>query len=481
MLNNIRNFSKTWFAKILLVIIIIPFVFWGMGGVFSGGNTNNIAKINNQSISTQDFINYLNSSKIDTNYIKDNIDENVIEELLAELISTTMLSLEIKDLSLSISDKILNKKIIGNKNFLDENKKFSRIKYEKFLLSSNLSAPSFEFKLRESELKNNLFAYISGGIKSPTFLTNNVYKNETKKITISYINLENVYKKKEDFLDKEISKFIEENKDTLKEKNISFNYSKITPQNLIGINEYNETFFKKIDEIENEISNGSSFKELSNKYKFKSIFIKKLKEYEINNYDDEEQKFYKKILKNTDNKIELLDENDYYILYEIVNVQQILPQVENAQFKEKIKQMLSNRSKFEFNNDLMKKISKKEFSQSNFDKLSETNSAKIESIEIKSIKDNEKFSNESVKFMYSMSKNSFTLAVDEKNNIYLVKIVNILENNISKNSKNFARYTNQANLKIRDQMFTSYDFFLNDKYKVEINQKTLDRVKNYFR
>ena len=481
MLNNIRNFSKTIFAKILLVIIIIPFVFWGMGGVFSGGNTNNIAKINNQSISTQDFINYLNSSKIDTNYIKDNIDENIIEELLAELISTTMISLEIKDLNLSISDKILNKKITEDKNFLDENKKFSRIKYEKFLLSSNISAPNFEFKLRESELKKNLFAYISGGIKSPSFLTNNVYKNETKKITISYINLENVYKKKEDFSDKEISIFIEKNKDTLKEKNISFNYSKITPQNLLGINEYNKTFFKKIDEIENEISNGFSFNELLNKYKFKSIFIKNLKEYEIKNYDDEEQKFYKKILKNTDNKIELLDENDYYILYEIVNVQQILPQIENAQFKEKIKQMLLNRSKFEFNNDLMKKISKKEFSQSNFDKLSETNSAKIESIEIKSIKDNEKFSNESVKFMYSMSKNSFTLAVDEKNNIYLIKIVNILENNISKNSKNFTRYTNQANLKIRDQMFTSYDFFLNDKYKVEINQKTLDRVKNYFR
>ena len=481
MLNNIRNFSKTIFAKILLVIIIIPFVFWGMGGVFSGGNTNNIAKINNQSISTQDFINYLNSSKIDTNYIKDNIDENIIEELLAELISTTMISLEIKDLNLSISDKILNKKITEDKNFLDENKKFSRIKYEKFLLSSNISAPNFEFKLRESELKKNLFAYISGGIKSPSFLTNNVYKNETKKITISYINLENVYKKKEDFSDKEISIFIEKNKDTLKEKNISFNYSKITPQNLLGINEYNKTFFKKIDEIENEISNGFSFNELLNKYKFKSIFIKNLKEYEIKNYDDEEQKFYKKILKNTDNKIELLDENDYYILYEIVNVQQILPQIENAQFKEKIKQMLLNRSKFEFNNDLMKKISKKEFSQSNFDKLSETNSAKIESIEIKSIKDNEKFSNESVKFMYSMSKNSFTLAVDEKNNIYLIKIVNILESNISKNSKNFTRYTNQANLKIRDQMFTSYDFFLNDKYKVEINQKTLDRVKNYFR
>ena len=65
MLDFIRNFSKTIFAKILLVIIIIPFVFWGMGGVFSGGNTNNIAKINNKSISTEDFMNHLNSSNIE--------------------------------------------------------------------------------------------------------------------------------------------------------------------------------------------------------------------------------------------------------------------------------------------------------------------------------------------------------------------------------------------------------------------------------
>ena len=65
MLNNIRNFSKTWPAKILLIVIIIPFVFWGMGGVFNKGNTNNIVKINNYTISTQDFIDYLNTSSID--------------------------------------------------------------------------------------------------------------------------------------------------------------------------------------------------------------------------------------------------------------------------------------------------------------------------------------------------------------------------------------------------------------------------------
>ena len=45
MLNKLRNFSKGKLAGVLVGIIIIPFVFWGMGSVFSGGNTNSIAKI----------------------------------------------------------------------------------------------------------------------------------------------------------------------------------------------------------------------------------------------------------------------------------------------------------------------------------------------------------------------------------------------------------------------------------------------------
>ena len=46
MLNKLRGFSNTKLAGVLIAIIIIPFVFWGMGSVFSGGNTNSIAKIN---------------------------------------------------------------------------------------------------------------------------------------------------------------------------------------------------------------------------------------------------------------------------------------------------------------------------------------------------------------------------------------------------------------------------------------------------
>ena len=64
MLNSLRNFTKSFWAKIVLIIIIIPFVFWGMGSVFSGGSQNTVAKINNYSISTKNLMDHVSSLNI---------------------------------------------------------------------------------------------------------------------------------------------------------------------------------------------------------------------------------------------------------------------------------------------------------------------------------------------------------------------------------------------------------------------------------
>ena len=159
--------------------MIIPFVFWGMGSMFSSGNTNTIAKINNKNISTQEFIDYLNSSGIPENTIRENLDKNIIEELLSGLISTTLLDLEVKDYNLIISQNTLFKMIKGNKNFFDENGNFERIKYEKFLLENNQSAPQFELRLKKRGTKK-LFDYIGAGTVSPQFLVKNYTKKKIK-------------------------------------------------------------------------------------------------------------------------------------------------------------------------------------------------------------------------------------------------------------------------------------------------------------
>ena len=106
MLNSIRNFTKSFWAKILLIIIIIPFIFWGMGGVFRGGTQNTVAKINNYNISIKDFEEYIYSLNINPEIIKKNIDSSIIEQLLSGLINKSTLSLQSKDLDLLLSDNI---------------------------------------------------------------------------------------------------------------------------------------------------------------------------------------------------------------------------------------------------------------------------------------------------------------------------------------------------------------------------------------
>ena len=120
----------------------------------------------------------------------------------------------------------------------------------------------------------------------------------------------------------------------------------------------------------------------------------------------------------------------------------------------------------------------KKFNQITFDKLAD---GKIENIILNSINDNNKFSAASIKVLYAQPINSFTLIFDEKTDVFVAKIKKLYTNDISKDSNEFLNYRNQTNIIIRDNMYSSYDYFLDEKYKVKVNQKTLERVKNYFR
>ena len=59
--------------------------------------------------------------------------------------------------------------------------------------------------------------------------------------------------------------------------------------------------------------------------------------------------------------------------------------------------------------------------------------------------------------------------------------MNYEQQNISQNSEKFNTISNEASAKNKNNILKSYDYLLNGKYKVVINEKTLDRVKNYFR
>jgi peptidyl-prolyl cis-trans isomerase D len=473
MINPFKNFTKKKIGGLLLIlVIIIAFGFGGFGGGFNTGNQNNIARVNNTNISTQDYMNYLNESGLSQQVIKDNIDKNIIEELLSTLVSTTLLDLEIKKLNLSISENVLVKQIKSNKNFQDQKGVFKRTLYEKFLLKNNSTAPIFEVRLKNRELQKQLFTYIGGGVKTPDFLINNFYKENNKKLNISYINLNTFYKKVETFTDNEIKKFVDENANELKKDYIDFSYVSITPKNLVGLEEYDQTFFDKIDEIENQITKNVDFKKIIKEFNLSPVTVT-----EYINLDNEKTT-ENMIYKSRKDKTEIFENNGAYIFYNIENLNTKLPNLNEDNFKKQIKNLLFQKEKYEFNKKILDRINEKKFNQRSFDELGKSN---IKKIKLNSIKDNKKFETNSIEILYSLPLNSFTLISDEQNNIFIAKILSFEVENIAKNSTNFNKISIEEGAQSKNRILKSYDLFLNKRYQVVINEKTLDRVKNYFK
>ena len=473
MIETLKKFGgKKLGGIILIIVIIIAFGFGGFGGGFSTNNQNNIAKINKTNVTTQDFMNYLNESGISQQAIRENLDNNIIEELLSGLISTTLIDLEVKDFDLSITELTVLKKIKENKNFLDENNVFQRTKYEKFLLSNNMSAPMFELQLKNRELQKHLFDFIGAGTITPDFLIQKKFQEENKTLDLEYFAMESLYKEKNNYTDLEIKDFVEENKDQLKREYIDFKYVVLNPKNLIGIEEFNQEFFDEIDKIEDKISQGDTF---VNILKNINVNIAEVKEYTPTSTKKiNEDKIYSKRSSNLD----LIENGDDFLLFSITNKYNRGPNLDDETTKEELRELVYQKGKFDLNRSVLEEIQKKEFDNNKFIEMS---NGSIESMSLNSINDNAQFETNAVKILYSLPINSFTLVNDMENMIYLVKLVNSKKNIFSKTDESYLKFIKDQNTNNRKSILQSYDQLLNNKYQVQLNQKTIDRVKNYFK
>ncbi|WP_440680820.1 SurA N-terminal domain-containing protein [Candidatus Pelagibacter sp. HIMB1623] len=473
MVEKLKNLGwKQFGGLVLIVIIIIAFGFGGFGGGFSTNNQNNIAKINKTNVTTQDFMDYVNQSGISQEAIRNNLDNNIIEELLSGLISTTLIDLEIEDFKLSINEKTILKYLKDNKNFKDENGSFERIKYEKFLLSNNMSAPLFELKLKNQGLQKHLFDFIGAGTVTPEFLIESKFEENNKTLSIEYFDMENLYKIKEDYTSDEINTFIEENKDQLKREYIDFKYVVLNPKNLIGIDEFNQDFFNEIDAIENKISQNESFSSIIENINVDVININEFAPNENTNTNE------KLIYSKKSRKLDIFESGDNYILYDIENEYDRSPDLNDEILKNEIVELIYQKGKFDYNRKIIEEIQSDGFNESKFIELS---SGKIQTGSINSINDDELFELNSIKMLYSLPQNSFALVNNTNNQIFLVKIKDINKNTINKQSEEYKGFINSQNTNNRKGILQSYDTLLNNKYQVQLNQKTIDRIKNYFK
>ena len=484
MATSIGKLSKSFFIKILVGIIILPFVFWGMGDVFRGGNQNVIATIESNKISTQEFVNYVNRLNLNEEQIKNLSKTDLIEQILSDYVGKKVMSLEIEKLGIVVSDNALRNIIKNDKLFFKDNK-FSRTEYEKFLIKSAVTAPQFEANIVEQEKRRQFLSSLAGGIVVPEILVEKEFKKENQTKKIQYIDLDKYHSKNKPS-QKSIKELYEKNKNIFFTELKSIRYAEIKPELIGGSKDYDKNFFKQLDIIENNILDGQSFEETAKLNNLKILEFNKInakkENKEKNKVENLPDNLFKKIYNiKIPQTPEVINIEGKYYLAEIKDKEKKNRPMNDPEVLEALNAQLNFKEKIENNTSLAKDISLGAFDGNNLKKFAEDNSLDIKDYKISNLNQNDVFDEGVVKQIFLTKDGEINLITNNTlTKSFLISTIKTEYKKLDKKSNEFEQYEAKARLNLINKIYQSYDENVNKRYKVDINQRTIDRVKNSF-
>ncbi len=186
MLEAIRSAAKTWVAKVILVLITIPFALWGVESyVRNAPGTNTVAKVAGEKIIGQEFDNAVQNQLTRLRQQFGNqIDASVMDNpemrkgVLDQLIDQRLLDQASRNNGLTVSDARLRDLIVTNTNF-QEDGKFSPALYERVIKAQGYSAASFEALMRQDSARQQFLDSVANtAIVAKTSVLGYIQANE---------------------------------------------------------------------------------------------------------------------------------------------------------------------------------------------------------------------------------------------------------------------------------------------------------------
>jgi len=132
--------------------------------------------------------------------------------------------------------------------------------------------------------------------------------------------------------------------------------------------------------------------------------------------------------------------------------------------------------------EIISKIVQNNFTKTDFDKLSNDKNLLIKKVRLENQNDNKILKKILVNKIYAIPEKKIIVVNDinltESFLVYVDKVENVT---ISEQSEEYKKYVNLSKIKITNGLFNTYDEYIKKKYKIDINYKALDTVKNYYK
>lgn len=464
-----KNLTKKIFLTVFTGLIIIIFGAWGMGDVFTS-NKNIVVRVGNEKVYIQDYINEakIYTQKNNKNFLNDNDHFNILNTLITQKVYENFT----KDQGILINDQSLAFYLQSNDEFKDDDGKFSRIRYEKYLLEKNINAATLEYFLKKDLIKNISFKTYLSGISIPNYHSKKLKNDLLKTVEADFYTIDTDKK----VSDREIEQYFKKNRSnfTLGELRSGFIFE-LSAANL-GYKNNNNDYYQSLSEIENSIINNDSFEEIVSKFNLKPNLIEEININGINkNQILSKQKNYAKSLFTLNKSIqsEIFDIGEKKYLISLKNINNNHEVSLNEIIKRKISDKILKKNNIKTANKILQTIksNKKEFFN-----YAMSNKLKINNMIFQNITDNKKIFNQSnmEKIFEASKKNPFILLEDKKVYLFNVKKIGKSKNKIDNLDKIIK---NQIKEEFRSMIIRDFDTYLIKKYPVKINDQAFQTVK----
>ncbi|HDQ40944.1 MAG TPA: peptidylprolyl isomerase [Desulfonatronum sp.] len=165
MLDAIRRNAQSWGVKVIFGIIILVFVFWGVGS-FRSERGNILAEINGSPLLLEEF-QKVYSQTLD-NLRRENPGINIEElermnlrgQIFAQMVGTHLLEQEAQRLNIHVSGNELRQRITQLQAFHDQDQRFDPERYRAVLRAHNLTPAQFESDFRLDMIMEKLQEFI---------------------------------------------------------------------------------------------------------------------------------------------------------------------------------------------------------------------------------------------------------------------------------------------------------------------------------
>lgn len=195
MLEFMRKRARSAWIKVIFLIIVVVFVFWGVGGSLSGGRPDVIANVDGRAISLREFQRaYENMKNAYRDIYKERLTQDVLEKMnlreqtLDQIVQTRLLEAEAKRIGFTASDDEVRQEITKVEAF-QEHGSFAQDRYIRLLHYLRLTPGEFEEEQRSQLLIKKLQRLIEDATQVSDDQIKDLFQFSREKVSLSFVKI----------------------------------------------------------------------------------------------------------------------------------------------------------------------------------------------------------------------------------------------------------------------------------------------------